>query len=152
MQSSQVFKICIDALMAVCLLFLVPYSLVGEEAHELIGVGILVLFVLHISLNRRWFCCITKGMYGLFRVLQTLIIVLIFACMLGSMLSGIALSNYIFSFPQFKDLFEIANSVHILCAFWGFILIGVHLGMNLSLVTSSISKTINTRSGLVTAL
>lgn len=152
MHTKQVFKICIDVLMTVCMLFLVSYSLVGDEAHEYIGVGIFILFVLHISLNRRWFCCIFKGRYSWIRAVQTLINLAIFACMLGSMLSGIVLSNYIFSQLQFNDLFEVANAIHIFCAFWGFILIGVHLGMNWSFVVSKISKTINTQGVLVKAL
>lgn len=152
MQTKQVLKICIDVLMTVFLLLLVPYSLVGDEAHEYIGVGIFILFVLHISLNRRWLCCIFKGRYSWIRAVQTMINLAIFACMLGSMLTGIVLSNYIFSQLQFNDLFELANAIHMFCAFWGFILIGVHLGMNWSFVVSKISKTINTPSVLVKAL
>ena len=37
--------------MTLCLMLLMSYSLIGEQAHEWIGMGMFVLFILH-----HWFC------------------------------------------------------------------------------------------------
>ncbi len=68
-------RIFIDIGMTVCLLLLMPYSLLGETAHEWIGMGMCVLFVMHHVLNRRWMASIAKGRYTLFRAIQTLLVV-----------------------------------------------------------------------------
>ena len=47
-------KILIDICLTVSLLLLMPYSLIGETAHEWIGMAMLVLFIVHHILNRKW--------------------------------------------------------------------------------------------------
>ena len=44
-------KIRIDIGMTVCLILLMPYSLLSETAHEWIGMAMLVLFISHHILN-----------------------------------------------------------------------------------------------------
>lgn len=54
MNTKQKIKITADALMTVALLLLMPYEMVGEAAHEWIGAGMFLLFILHHILNRKW--------------------------------------------------------------------------------------------------
>lgn len=89
MNTKQRTKITADALMTVALLLLMPYGLVGEAAHEWIGAGMFLLFILHHILNRKWTGNIGKGKYTPYRILQTVLVVLVLICMLGSMISGI---------------------------------------------------------------
>lgn len=44
-------KIAVDAAMSVSMLLLMAYGLVGEAAHEWIGMGMFALFVAHHILN-----------------------------------------------------------------------------------------------------
>ena len=46
-------KILIDIGMTICLLLLMPYSLLSETAHEWIGMAMLMLFIAHHMLNRK---------------------------------------------------------------------------------------------------
>ena len=46
-------KIIIDILMIAALPVLMAYSLVGETLHEIVGTGMLVLFITHHILNRK---------------------------------------------------------------------------------------------------
>lgn len=61
MKSRQIIKICIDLAMLVLLPLLMAYSLVGETAHEWIGIGMFVLFISHQLMNRQWYKNIWKG-------------------------------------------------------------------------------------------
>lgn len=123
-------KLLVDAAMTLALLLLMAYSLVGEAAHEWIGIGMLVLFVLHHILNRNWIGAVPNGRYPPFRVLQTALAGLIFLCMIGSMASGILLSRHVFPFLPKQTGYALAGKLHMLCAYWGFVLMSLHLGLH----------------------
>lgn len=73
MNKKLVTRIVIDVCMTISLLHLMAYSLVGEVAHEVIGISIFVLFVIHHILNRIWIATITKGKYSPLRIIQTIL-------------------------------------------------------------------------------
>ena len=67
-------KILIDIGMTICLLLLMPYSLLSETAHEWIGMAMLVLFISHYILNHKWVTSVRKGKYNAFRVIQIVLV------------------------------------------------------------------------------
>lgn len=136
MNKKLLTRILIDVCMTICLLFLMAYSLVGEVAHEVIGIVIFVLFVIHHILNRRWLASITKGEYSPLRIIQTVLVFVILILMLGSMVSGIILSNNIFKFIKIMGITMKARSIHMLCAYWGFIMMSVHLGIHWNMIVN----------------
>ena len=133
-------KISVDAAMSVFMLLLMAYGLVGEAAHEWIGMGMFVLFVLHHILNRRWIKAVPQGHYTPLRLVQTALIGLIFLCMVGSMVSGIVLSRHVFAFLPKHGGYELTGKLHILCAFWGFVLMSLHLGMHWNMLLTMARK------------
>lgn len=141
-------KITIDILMTIALLFLMAYGLVGEKAHEWIGMGMFILFVLHHILNEKWLGNIRRGQYNFFRVLQTILVIILLILMIGSMISGILLSNYIFKFLNIEGIANIARNVHIFCAYWGFILMSIHLGIHWNSIIKMIGKSFPSPSAL----
>ena len=126
--------------MTVALLLLMAYGLVGEAAHEWIGMGMFALFVAHHVLNRRWIQAVPRGRYTPLRIVQTALAGLIFLCMVGSMISGIVLSRHVFAFLPKHGGYELAGKLHILCAFWGFVLMSLHLGMHWNMVLTMMRK------------
>ncbi len=133
-------KIAVDAAMSVSMLFLMAYGLVGEAAHEWIGMGMFVLFVVHHVLNRRWIRAVPHGHYTPTRITQTALVGLIFLCMTCSMVSGIVLSRHVFVFLPKHGGYELATKLHILCAFWGFVLMSLHLGMHWNMLLTMARK------------
>ncbi len=127
MSKKAVLKLVTDALMTVGLLLLMSYSLLGEAAHEWVGIAMFALFVLHHGLNMKWTKSLGRGRYTPFRVLQTVLAVLVLITMLGSMASGIVLSRYALRL-DIRGISGEARTVHMLCAYWGFALMGMHLG------------------------
>ena len=114
-------KILIDIGMTICLLLLMPYSLLSETAHEWIGMAMLMLFIAHHMLNRKWLLSIGKGKYNAFRVVQTVLVIIMFILMMGSMISGILLSNYIFKWIKISGTYMTARQIHMFCAYWGLV-------------------------------
>lgn len=136
------FKIekIIDVGMTISLLLLMPYSLLGETAHEWIGMVMFVLFIIHHILNRRWFRAIAKGKYKLLRIIQTLLAFIMFILIIGSMVTGILLSNHLFKEINIAGISMEARQVHIFCAYWGFLVMSIHLGMHWSRVVTMVGK------------
>ena len=123
-------KILIDIGMTICLLLLMPYSLLSETAHEWIGMAMLMLFIAHHMLNRKWLLSIGKGKYNAFRVIQTVLVIIMFILMMGSMISGILLSNYIFKWIKISGTYMTARQIHMFCAYWGLVVMSLHLGLH----------------------
>lgn len=140
MKSTMKCKLAVDAAMTAALLLLMAYGLAGEAAHEWMGMGMFALFLAHHILNRKWLLAIGKGKYTPLRILQTALVGVILLCMLGSMVSGILLSRYVFTFLPKHGGYEAAQKAHILCAYWGFVCMSLHLGLHWSMMLTMARK------------
>lgn len=140
MKPRLIVKICVDFAMTIMLLLLMAYQLIGEEAHEWIGVILFLLFVVHHLLNRAWSKNLLKGKYNTRRYIQTFLVLLILLCMIGSMVSGIILSRYVFVSLPITGGMAIAGRVHMLCAYWGFLLMSIHFGFHWNMIVAMAGK------------
>lgn len=140
MKLKTIIKIATDVIMTILLLLLMAYELIGQAAHEWIGIGIFVLFILHHILNGKWSRNILKGGYTSVRVLQTVLIICIFLTMIGSMISGVILSRHALSFLSIQGGRSFARTLHMISAYWGFVLMSLHLGVNWSMITGVFKK------------
>lgn len=104
-------KILIDIGMTICLILLMPYSLLSETAHEWIGMAMLVLFISHYILNHKWVTSVRKGKYNAFRVIQTVLVIIMLILIMGSMISGILLSNHIFKWIKISGTYMTARQI-----------------------------------------
>lgn len=140
MKPKMVAKISVDIGMTILLIFLMTYELIGQEAHEWLGIGIFVLFVIHHVLNGKWSRNILKGKYNMMRIMQTILAVLVLISMLGSMVSGIVLSRHAFSFLPITGGRSWARTLHMVCAYWRFVLMSLHLGLHWSIMLGMAKK------------
>ena len=134
MKQKTILKIVVDIGMTVMLLFLMAYGLIGEAAHEWLGIGMFVLFITHHMLNRKWSRYVFKGRYTMFRMWQTILVIGILLTMVGSMYSGVILSEHALSFLPIKGGRAFAREVHMVSAYWGFVLMSLHLGLHWSMI------------------
>ncbi len=146
MKPEIIAKICVDIGMTLALLLLMPYELVGQAAHEWLGIGIFILFVVHHILNGRWSRNIWKGKYTPVRVWQTILVFLILVAMIGSMVSGIILSRHALSFLPINGGRSFARSLHMLASYWGFAFMSLHLGLHWSMMMGMAGKLVKTPS------
>lgn len=121
MKKKHVYKTAIDVVMTVLLLLLMARQITGDSAHEWLGVGMMILWMIHHIMNRSWYRHLLKGKYTPVRILQTVTDFAIFLSMLGLMVSGIILSREVFAFLPISGGIALARSLHILSAFWGYI-------------------------------
>lgn len=140
MKPQMIVKIITDVGMTVLLLFLMTYELIGQAAHEWLGIGMLALFILHHMLNSRWCRNLLKGKYTPFRILQTVLVTAILLTMLGSMVSGVILSRHVFSFLSIGGGRSFARNLHMLSAYWGFVFMSLHLGLHWNMMMGIVKK------------
>jgi len=130
--------------MIVLLLLLMAYELVGEAAHEWIGISMVLLFILHHILNLAWLKNLTKGRYTGVRILGTVINVLLAIIMLSLMVSGIMMSRHVFAFLSIDSGRYLARILHMATSYWGFALMSVHLGLHWNTLMSAAQKATHT--------
>ena len=134
MKASVKFKICVDVMMTAALYACMAYMLIGEEAHEWIGSGLALLFVLHNALNRKWYAALLTGRYTPLRAFQTAVNLLCLVSMAAAAVSGAAMSRYLYDIPFLSGGASLARTVHMLAAYWGYCFISLHLGLHWSMM------------------
>lgn len=134
------YKIGIDLLMTILLLFLMARQITGDSAHEWLGAGMLILWIAHHILNRSWYSQLFKGRYTPIRILQTVINFAVLLSMFGLMVSGIVLSREVFAFLPISGGIAWARRIHVLSAFWGFVLMSFHLGLHWNMMLNMAHK------------
>lgn len=127
-------KIILDVIMTVALLFLMAFQVTGDEYHEWIGAGMLVLFVVHNCLNFGWYKAVFKGRYSLQRILRTVVNLMVFVAIILTAYSGIVMSRYVFDFLPINGGMATARKLHLAYSYWAFVMMSVHLGMHWSMM------------------
>ncbi len=117
--------------MTVMMPLLMAYSLIGELFHEIAGSLIFILFIIHHILNRKWYGSIPKGKYSAKRIFQTILNALLLVFMILQPLSGILMSKRLYTFLPDFSVSALARSVHMLLAYWGYVLLCVHAGTHM---------------------
>lgn len=140
MKTKTNLKLAVDMIMTLLLLLLMGYQFWSETAHEWIGVGMFALFIAHHILNFGWYKSIFKGKYTASRIVTLCIDLLVLLAMLAQMFSGIVISRYVFDFLPINGGMSIARRLHILGAYWGFILMSLHLGLHWNMVMGMVKK------------
>ncbi|MBO5070629.1 MAG: DUF4405 domain-containing protein [Roseburia sp.] len=140
MKKKFICKIVIDLMMTILLLLLMARQLTGDSAHEWLGAGMLILWIAHHILNRSWYSHLFKGKYTPIRILQTVINFAVLLSMLVLMVSGIILSREVFAFLPISGGIALARPLHVLSAFWGFVLMALHLGLHWNMILGMVCK------------
>ena len=130
--------------MVLLLPLLMAYSLVGEAAHEYLGIGMFLLFVTHHILNIAWWKHIFCGKYTLLCILGTAVNLTLAMIMLALPISGMMLSRHVFRFLHFNGA-SMARTVHLMASYWGLVLMSFHAGMHGNVMMGMFRKAAHTQ-------
>lgn len=145
MKPKMTVKVTVDILMTLALLFLMGYQFWGDVAHEWVGAGMFLLFILHHVLNRHWVQNLFHGRFTPSRILSLVLDQLLFLAMLGLMVSGILLSNHVFAFLHLHGGLSFARLLHMATSHWGFVLMALHLGLHWGMFVGLTRKALRLR-------
>lgn len=116
------------------------YLFPADIIHEILGAGLFILWGVHITLNRRWYSAIFKGKYNPYRVMQTFINCGILICTIFLMISGIILSNHLFTFLNIQGGLGFARIAHLLASHWYYLFMSMHIGMHVGMIANKIKQ------------
>lgn len=115
----------IDILMMILLLLVMAYPFTGQSIHIILGIMMVICFLIHHYLNRRWYLSLFKGKTTPVKALFVGINSLLLVCVLAIALSGLALAGYI---PLMS--YYLARKIHLVCSYWSYLLMGLHVGLH----------------------
>ena len=121
----------------------------AEIVHEILGVALFVLLAMHIFLNRRWYDAIFKGKYNPCRIMQTVINCCILICTIFLMISGIILSNQLFTFLNIQSGLGFARIAHLISSHWYYLFMSLHIGLHMGRLFQNVAAKILPRILLV---
>ena len=151
MTKPQRLRMSIDITMTILSVILMGgnYLFPADIVHEILGVGLFVLWGVHIALNHRWYSAIFRGKYNPYRVMQTVINCCILICTIFLMISGIILSNHLFIFLNIQSGLGFARIAHLLSSHWYYLFMSLHIGLHMGRLFQNVAAKILPRILLV---
>ena len=138
----KVFKIIIDILMIIFMLLEYSKIYTGQLLHEIIGIVLLVLFVIHNFLNINFYKNIFKGKYNFLRTFTTIINLSFLICMLFTIILGIPISNEVFNGLNLKSNIT-TRKLHTILGYWSLVILSIHLGLHYKVIFAKLNNRIS---------
>ena len=102
---------------------------IAPLVHEVLGILLIILFCVHLWLNRDWIKNLFKGRYNASRFVLALFNFLLILDVIFLLISGVIISKSIFiGWFDFMSL-ALARPLHILASYWGYVIISFHVGL-----------------------
>ncbi|CDM68043.1 putative membrane protein [Clostridium bornimense] len=130
-------KIFVNVAMTIIYLLLMTLSITGVLVHEILGVAILVLVMIHIIYHKQWLKVVGQGIFNNRIKVRAKVMWIVDIVMIISMLiiivTGIGISKYIFSFLNIGNS-NIMKSLHVSASYIFLISISIHIGFHFNWV------------------
>lgn len=139
MKKKNNIKMIVDVLMLV--LMLLEYSKIytGQLLHEIFGIALLGLFIIHNVLNINFYKTLFKGKYNIQRLITTITDLAFLMCMLFTIILGIPISEKIFNFLNLNGNMTI-RKLHTIFGYWGLIILAIHLGLHFKMIFAKLKN------------
>lgn len=128
----KITKIAVDVAMLAVFLYLMAYrSFMMVGLHSIWGIVLFSLFLIHHVLNYRYYKGIFKGRYNIRRWIMLISDVLLLIFMILMAISAFLMSGGVVDLGI--PMTQTSRDVHMIATSWGFILMGLHLGIHLDI-------------------
>lgn len=128
----------VDILLFILMLMEFSKVYLPPEVHEIIGICLIVLVIIHLILNRRYIKAIPKGKYNLKRAIMLVINVAFMVVFALTCIFGLLSGQYVLTFMNIGNLTTVY--LHKILAYLSLLLLGLHLGINLNVLFERIEK------------
>ena len=129
-RQSRVLKLALDAVMLILLVLMYKKQVISMSFHEIGGLALIGLFVIHHLLNARWIGAVTKRLFakatpGLVRA-RYIVDALLLIAFLTVGVTGILINKTLFAIHAAGN----AKTLHYFASAIAILLMGVHLGLH----------------------
>ena len=139
MTRKSTLKLLVDVLLIVSLLLAIANKLTENRMHELIGITMLALLVIHNALNLKWYGTIMKSGYTTRRMFDLTVNTLMIITTTTLIVSSIVISKSVFSFHGIETDLTL-RQIHTTAAYWLLVLMSVHVGVHWTGFSASLRK------------
>lgn len=133
-------KIIIDILLFIVTILLSDIELIGNLNHEILGITLGILIIVHIGLNFKWIKQVTQNLKKVNTKTKIMYITDIFTMLiyLGAILCGILMSNELFNFHMGSNLYVVLG--HLIFGRLAIIIMFVHLGLHFNRILAKVKN------------
>ena len=134
------FKIFIDTLLLIDTFLLTNIEITGRLIHEIFGIIMAALIILHILLNFNWIKQVTKNFRKTNKKTKIMYIIDLFTMIIyfTAIISGILNANELFSLNLGSNIFVVLT--HIILGRLAIIIMVIHIGMHLDKILNNIKS------------
>ena len=134
-------RLLVDGFMIISILFAIANKLTENRIHELIGIAMFLLLLVHNFFNWKWYTTIFQWKYNIRRNINFTVNTLLVMATITLIVSGVITSKTLFSFLGIETNLTL-RQIHTTAAYWLFVLTSVHLGVHWASFTVSLEKMI----------
>lgn len=134
-------KLIVDILLFILMILEFSRPYMNTLYHEIIGILLLMLFIVHLIFNINYIKNIIKGKYNLKRIIMLIINATFIVTFLLSLIFGILSSQDLLKFLSVNNMSII--SLHKILSYISLIIMGLHLGINFNAMFNPVIKMIN---------
>lgn len=131
-------KIIVDILLLILMLIEYSRTQIPAEIHEIIGICLIILVIIHLILNRKYLKAIPKGKYDFKRSLMLIVNLSFFVVFFMTVIFGALSSQYTLSFMNIGNMTTIY--LHKILGYLSLIFLAIHLGINLTKPINKLEK------------
>ena len=108
-----------------------------DRVHQIFGISLIVIWTVHIILNRHWYGALFKGNYQPYRIMQIIVNLAVCVCSLLLLISGLLMAWFIPS-DWVGGALGFARITHLLASHWYYIFIAFHIGLHASMIANQL--------------
>ena len=108
-----------------------------DRVHQIFGISLIVIWAVHIILNRHWYGALFKGNYQPCRIMQIIVNLAVCVCALLLLISGLLMAWFIPS-DRVGGALGFARITHLLASHWYYIFIAFHIGLHASMIANQL--------------
>ena len=129
------FRMPLDILMTLLSIILMGGTMLfpDDRVHQIFGISLIVIWAVHVILNRRWYGALFKGQYKPYRIMQLIVNCGVLICAMLLMISGLLMA-WFFPADWVGGALGFARITHLLASHWYYIFISLHLGLHAAMI------------------
>ena len=108
-----------------------------DRVHQIFGISLIVIWAVHVILNRRWYDALFKGQYKPYRIMQLIVNCGVLICALLLLISGLLMAWFIPS-DWVGGALGFARITHLLASHWYYIFMALHIGLHASMIANQL--------------
>lgn len=144
MQKNMIYKWGMYTVTTVVMLVVMAYQLTENSTHEVLGLLLLLLFIIHQFLNRQWYQHLFQGRYTTRRIIGITVNLFMLLAILTIITTALPISRTVFAFLKIQNGMLVAQ-IHIFAAYWLFILLSIHLGLHGDTIINKLERSAGTK-------